>query len=89
MLEGGCDKRGSAGAPPPADSLIPAGARVTFWDSLYRPCNSAEEYCGKYGQPYTKAEYEAQQSWEKILFGPWPFGIFASLFLSVELLKKR
>ena len=55
---------------------------VRFPDSPYKPCPTAQGYCGKFGDPHSQAEFEAHRLWQKTLFISWPFGLAAGLFVS-------
>ncbi len=49
---------------------------VRFMDGPIHPCG-VDRYCGKFGWPHTKEEYEAFRFWVATLFIIWP-GVMAS-----------
>lgn len=42
-----------------------------FMDAPIRPC-AIHGYCGKFGWPHSKEQYEAFNFWELTLFAIWP-----------------
>jgi hypothetical protein len=46
---------------------------VRFMDGVH-PCG-VDQYCGKFGWPHSKQEYEAFRFWQTTLFALWPFVI--------------
>jgi len=55
---------------------------LNFADAPYKPSGSDGGYCGKFGKPHTKSEYNKLKDWEATLFISWPFGIISAFVLN-------
>jgi hypothetical protein len=52
-----------------------------FPDAPIHPC-SAQQYCGKQGQPHTPEDYIAFKRWESTLTWLWPPGMLVLFLLN-------
>lgn len=50
-------------------------------DAPIYKCSGGVGYCGKQGQPHSRADYQAFELWQTVLFILWPVGMLAMFFL--------